>query len=166
MTQIDAKVGVSGSVTVPAKKLFEMIRVADGDSVLFESNEKANVSVKCGGARFTLFGLSADDYPNVIDDYSGVSFSNVSASDMEELVAKTSHAMSRDDMKQNLSGIYVHNLPDSNILRAVATDGHRLAYSGIEHEAFALKKGLSFHVTESLRSVSLRATEMNFSWSG
>jgi DNA polymerase-3 subunit beta len=143
----DAEIITEGDVTVSARKLYEMIREIQGDIIQFESNESHRVTVTCQKIIYKIPGLSADDFPSVIDDRSEVNFSTIRGQFIEELIRKTSFAMSGDEMRKNLNGVFVETLDDGgkNTLRMIATDGHRLAIASAdigEEALFKLEKGI------------------------
>lgn len=142
-----AEIFEEGQVTVSARKLYEMIREIQGDSVQFEANESHRVTVTCQKIIYKIPGLSADDFPSVIDDRTDVKFSSMQGKFIEGLIRKTSFAMSGDEMRKNLNGVLVETLDDGgkNTLRMIATDGHRLAMASAdigEAALFKLEKGI------------------------
>lgn len=142
-----AEILEEGQVTVSARKLYEMIREIQGDSVQFEANESHRVTVTCQKIIYKIPGLSADDFPSVIDDRTDVKFSSMQGKFIEGLIRKTSFAMSGDEMRKNLNGVLVETLDDGgkNTLRMIATDGHRLAIASAdigEAALFKLEKGI------------------------
>ncbi len=142
-----AEILEEGQVTVSARKLYEMIREIQGDSIQFEANESHRVTVTCQKIIYKIPGLSADDFPSVIDDRTEVNFSSMQGKFIEGLIRKTSFAMSGDEMRKNLNGVLVETLDDGgkNTLRMIATDGHRLAIASAdigEAALFKLEKGI------------------------
>ena len=142
-----AEILKEGQVTVSARKLYEMIREIQGDSIQFEANESHRVTVTCQKIIYKIPGLSADDFPSVIDDRTDVNFYSMQGQLIEGLIRKTSFAMSGDEMRKNLNGVLVETLDDGGkkILRMIATDGHRLAIANAdmgEESLFKLDKGI------------------------
>ena len=142
-----AEILEEGQVTVSARKLYEMIREIQGDSIQFEANESHRVTVTCQKIIYKIPGLSAEDFPSVIDDRTEVNFSSMQGKFIEGLIRKTSFAMSGDEMRKNLNGVFVETLDDGgkNTLRMIATDGHRLAIASAdigEASLFKLEKGI------------------------
>jgi len=142
-----AEILKEGQVTVSARKLYEMIREIQGDSIQFEANESHRVTVTCQKIIYKIPGLSADDFPSVIDDRTDVNFYSMQGQFIEGLIRKTSFAMSGDEMRKNLNGVLVETLDDGGkkILRMIATDGHRLAIANAdmgEESLFKLDKGI------------------------
>ncbi len=118
-----------GKITVSAKKLYEIIKeLPERGEIVFTAKENCWIEVKCGKAQFNIVGLSADEFPNFppADKSSGVV---LSSSLCKEIIEKTSFAMSQDESKYNLNGIFLKATEQEGqaVLRLVATDGHRLS---------------------------------------
>ncbi|PLX81561.1 MAG: DNA polymerase III subunit beta [Desulfuromonas sp.] len=123
-----AKVSSQGKITVAAKKLFEIIKELPDGEVAFQAKENCWIEIRCGKALFNLVGLAADEFPQFPTLEGGQHF-NLSSQDAKTLVDMTAFSMSHDESKFNLNGIFFQHLSEDNrqILRLVATDGHRLA---------------------------------------
>lgn len=115
---------VDGATTVPARKFFEIVRaLPDGATVsLTLSGDRLNVSA--GRSRYTLACLSADDYP-ASDELEVVERVRLKERDLKAVMDQTSFAMAQQDVRFYLNGLLLD--VDGTVLRAVATDGHRLA---------------------------------------
>lgn len=113
-----------GDATVPARKLFEIVRaLPDGSRVTISfSGEKA--SVQAGRSRFSLATLPANDFPN-IDELELVERVSLPEAVLKELIERTAFGMAQQDVRYYLNGLLL-DLRE-NLLRCVATDGHRLA---------------------------------------
>jgi DNA polymerase-3 subunit beta len=113
-----------GETTIPARKLFEIIRaLPDGSRVtITQAGEK--VTVQSGRSRFTLAALPANDFPSV-DDVDLIERIRVPEAALKELIERTAFAMAQQDVRYYLNGLLL-DLRE-NALRCVATDGHRLA---------------------------------------
>lgn len=127
-----AQVEEPGSVTVPAHKLYEIVRrLPEGAQVSMTALENAQMSIVSGRSKFSLAILPADGFPTMIREDMPFSFSIASA-DILGLINKTSFAVSQEETRYNLNGIYFHEKKgEVPVLAAVATDGHRLACSKI-----------------------------------
>lgn len=127
---VSANVGASGAVTVPAHILHDIVRkLPDGAEIEVKADaEKERLTIAAGQARFALQTLSPDDFPDVAVGEMTHSF-ELSASDLKRLIEKTRFAISTEETRYYLNGIYLHTATsgDGEVLRAVATDGHRLA---------------------------------------
>lgn len=117
-TPADGKLGT----TVDAKRLSDIARRLSGDTVTMEVKDDSLV-VKSGRSRFTLPTLPVGDFPRLDAGAPDVEFSV----DLAALVAPVKFAISNEETRYYLNGVYLHN-PGSS-LRAVATDGHRLAHN-------------------------------------
>ncbi len=143
----DAEILNKGDVTVSARKLYEMIREIEGDTVQFEANENHRVTVTSQKIIYKISGLPADDFPSVVDDRSELNFYKIKGQLIERLIRKTSFAMSADEMRKNLNGVFFETIDDGgkNKLRMIATDGHRLAMANVDTEGtpfLRLEKGI------------------------
>jgi DNA polymerase-3 subunit beta len=113
-----------GAITVSAHLLFDIARkLPDGSQVSIETADNRMV-VKAGRSRFTLPTLPRDDFPVIVEGELPTSF-EIPARTLAELVDRTRFAISTEETRYYLNGIFIHVLDDE--LKAAATDGHRLA---------------------------------------
>ena len=119
-----AEVVGEGEITVAARKLYEMIREIQGDTVNFKKLDNNWVNISCGKALYKIPGLAVDEFPEVVDD-EDVGFFHVPCSVMREMINKTFFAVSTDEMRASLNGVYF--AVQEGVLLMVATDGHRLS---------------------------------------
>jgi DNA polymerase-3 subunit beta len=135
-----------GDITLSARKIYEMIREIQGEDIHFRSNEQHWVTITCQKVIYKVPGLSADDFPSVFDDSDEVELFKIRGDVLRELIYKTSFAMSADEMRKNLNGVLleVRKEGESNQVRMVATDGHRLSIMGVRMEGTFLdiEKGI------------------------
>ena len=125
----DATVIQPGSTTVPAHTLFDIVRkLPDGSEVELSLEENDRLVVKAGRSRFTLTCLDKEDFPVMSESDMPHRF-DLTAEELKRLVDKARFAISTEETRYYLNGIYLHvaNTEDGATLRAVATDGHRLA---------------------------------------
>ncbi|MEX0297566.1 MAG: DNA polymerase III subunit beta [Kordiimonas sp.] len=118
-----------GSTTVPAHTLFDIVRkLPDGSEVELSVEENDRLVVKAGRSRFTLACLDKEDFPVMSEGDLPHRF-EVAAEELKRLIDKARFAISTEETRYYLNGIYLHvaNTEDGSALRAVATDGHRLA---------------------------------------
>ena len=113
-----------GETTIPARKLFEIIRALPDGSRITVSQTGDKITVQAGRSRFTLATLPANDFPSV-DEVEATERVVVPDAALKELIERTAFAMAQQDVRYYLNGL-LFDLRDS-ILRCVATDGHRLA---------------------------------------
>ena len=129
---IAAEVAPGGATTVPAHMFYDIVRkLPDGSQIVIEgSGDRAVLSIRAGRSRFTLQTLPESDFPDLAAGEMGHSF-KVPAADLKRLIDKTQFAISTEETRYYLNGIYLHTPPaaagGAAMLRAVATDGHRLA---------------------------------------
>ena len=128
--KIKAEVIKSGEVSVSAVTFFEIIkRLPSGSEVSMIMEEGENeIRLTCGRSRFNLSTLKTDDFPIISDSDLSTNFV-LSADELIRVIDKTIFAVSNEDTRYYLNGIFLHKAERNSIqfLRAVATDGHRLA---------------------------------------
>lgn len=119
----------AAEITVPGRKLHDIFRaLPEGVSVEFSlSGER--LTVKAGRSRFTLSTLRAADFPTV-DEIGAKQTLRVNRADLRRLVEKTHFSMAQQDVRYYLNGLLLET--EKKRLRAVATDGHRLALSELD----------------------------------
>jgi len=125
----NAVVSQSGSTTIPAHTLFDIVRkLPDGSEVELSLEENDRLVVKAGRSRFTLACLDKEDFPVMSEGDLPHRF-DVAAEELKRLIDKARFAISTEETRYYLNGIYLHvaNTENGSVLRAVATDGHRLA---------------------------------------
>lgn len=132
----DAKVSKEGAVTAPAGTLFDVVRkLPSGAEVLLELNpETQRLSITAGRSQFALPTLPASDFQTMASDEGSLQFS-LAAADLARLIDKTRFAISTEETRYYLNGIYLHaakNDAGKTVLRSVATDGHRLALAELK----------------------------------
>ncbi|MGI9523908.1 MAG: DNA polymerase III subunit beta [Hyphomicrobiaceae bacterium] len=126
-----AELAQEGIVTVPAHILHDIVRkLPDGAQIeVVRDAERERISLASGQSRFALQTLPADDFPDIAPGDMDHSFV-LPAHELKRLIEKTRFAISTEETRYYLNGIYLHTAagPDgASVLRAVATDGHRLA---------------------------------------
>jgi DNA polymerase-3 subunit beta len=131
---VPAMVGTAGTTTVPAHTLYEIVRkLSDGAEVRLETEGGEQMLISSGRSRFHLACLSPDSFPDLKSGTFTHRF-NMPAASLRELIERTQFAISSEETRYYLNGIYVHTLEAAGvpILRAVATDGHRMARAEVE----------------------------------
>lgn len=128
--KVSAKVETTGSITAPAHKLYEIVRkLPEGAEIEFVLNPENNqLKMTAGRAKFALATMAGEDFPTIAEGDMTHNFV-LKASDLRDLIDRTSFAVSTEETRFYLNGIYLHEATskEEKILRAVATDGHRLA---------------------------------------
>lgn len=120
-------VDTPGSITVSAHLLFDIARkLPDGSQVSLETADN-RMTVKAGRSRFTLPTLPRDDFPVIVEGDLPTTF-EIPARTLAELIDRTRFAISTEETRYYLNGIFLHvSEEDAPVLKAAATDGHRLA---------------------------------------
>jgi len=119
-----------GATTAPAHTLYEIVRkLPEGSQVEIEhAGEDSQLTLRSGRSKFTLASLPVEDYPVMSGGELPYSFT-LSADELKGLIDRTKFAISSEETRYYLNGIYLHAAKSGtlDVLRAVATDGHRLA---------------------------------------
>ena len=121
----------TGSTTVPAHMIHDIVRkLPEGAQVELQSAaDGTQLQVRAGRSKFTLQALPETDFPDLAAGEMSHSF-NIASADLKRLIERTQFAISTEETRYYLNGIYLHSVEDK--LRAVATDGHRLAQAEIK----------------------------------
>ncbi|PVX28004.1 DNA polymerase III subunit beta [Sphingomonas pokkalii] len=124
---IPAAVDQVGATTVSAHTLFDIVRkLPEGSQVVLTAAE-GKLTVVAGRARFQLGTLPRDDFPMIAEGELPTTF-ELPAETLKQIIDKTRFAISTEETRYYLNGIFFHVTDDANrLLRAAATDGHRLA---------------------------------------
>ena len=125
--QVEASVEQHGATTVPAQTFYDIVRkLPDGAQVELVQEEDGRLLVHAGRSRFHLPCLDRGDFPPAPEGDFPHSF-DLDAPVLRRLVGKTRFAISTEETRYYLTGVYLHAPGGAGALRAVATDGHRLA---------------------------------------
>jgi len=128
--KVAADVATPGEATAPAHTLYEIVRrLPEGSEVSLEGpGDDEQIVLSAGRSRFSLASLPPADFPVMSDVQSPHAF-RLAAADLRSLIDRTGFAISTEETRYYLNGIYLHAAERDGIdvLRAVATDGHRLA---------------------------------------
>jgi DNA polymerase III subunit beta len=168
-----------GEITVPARKLMDICKSLPEGSIIKFSTEENKALIRVGRSRFSLSTLPATDFPSV-EESKGSFEITVNRSALKTMLDNTSFAMAQQDVRYYLNGLLLEVTPD--YLRAVATDGHRLALHtekvqvgvGSKHQVIVPRKGvqeLSRLLAEGEEEIKLvigsnhiRASTQNFTF--
>src|ERR1043166_1116356 len=127
---VPADVAKPGSKTAPAHTLYEIVRkLPEGAQVEISSEGSRNqISLSSGRSSFKLGALPIEDFPQMAEGDLQHRFT-LTVGDLKTLIDRTRFAMSVEETRYYLNGIYLHTTKakSGQVLRAVATDGHRLA---------------------------------------
>ncbi len=128
---LEANVESEGSFCINSKNFFDILRELPDELVSLEiDNSKNLLNLKCKNISYSLLVTNSEEYPKLTFENSQNSF-NVTSNQILNIIGKTSHAISHDETRLFLNGIYLQQM-DSN-LRAVAIDGHRLALLDLDN---------------------------------
>jgi DNA polymerase-3 subunit beta len=137
-----ASVKKKGNLTTGARKLYEMVREFPDGEVRIRSADNNWIEVSAGRSRFRLVGMDPKEFPAMPDPpASAKTVLRVSAPVLSEMIEHTIFAVSGDETRANLNGVYLECL-ERGRLRMVATDGHRLAMITRAVEGAELVKGV------------------------
>jgi DNA polymerase-3 subunit beta len=147
-----AQIKKEGRITLAAKKLYEVIKELPEKEVSVRLKENQWVEICSGKSFFNVMGISAETYPS-FPAYEEEEFIGLDGGVLKEMVDKTIFAVSSDESRYNLNGVFVTEKDggEGKLLRMVATDGYRLSlidrplnrnFSGIENGILLPRKGL------------------------
>jgi DNA polymerase-3 subunit beta len=115
----------AGEITLPGRKLLDIIKALPDGSSITVTVEGDKATVRSGKSRFSLATLPAADFPTV-EDIKAQQTVSIPQAALKRLLDKTHFSMAQQDVRYYLNGMLLELAP--NVVRTVATDGHRLAY--------------------------------------
>ncbi len=127
--KVECKILEEGSTTINSQMIYDIVRKLDDNSEIeIISNDGKLLTIRANGSRFSLACLPKEDYP-IIDFKNDGSRININSKVLFKLIDKTKFAISNEETRYFLNGLYfnLHNQENINKLTLVATDGHRLA---------------------------------------
>jgi len=140
-----------GKISVSAKKLYEIVRELPEETIHINKKENHWITLQCKKSIFNIAGLDPDEFPS-LPVYQEGFFSQVSTHLIKEMIEKTVFAASNEESRYHLNGIHFSQSRqgEKEVLRMVATDGHRLSLidresqniRGIEKGIIIPKKGV------------------------
>jgi len=129
-----------GKVAIPAKQLYEIVKALPEKDAVLKRASNNYLELKSGAAEFRIVGLPADDFP-ALPRFDKIQLVSVDPKWLLEMIDLTSFAVSSDETRYNLNGVFFE--PSVGSLRTVATDGHRLSLAERSLEGdFQVKKGV------------------------
>jgi DNA polymerase-3 subunit beta len=142
-----ASVQQPGDITVPGRKLLDIFRSLPEKTSVTMSTDGERVTVRAGRSRFTLSSLPAAEFP-VVEEINAQQTLTLAQGEFRRLIDKTHFSMAQQDVRYYLNGLLLET--DGKALRAVATDGHRLALcemelagkAGSTHQVIVPRKGV------------------------
>jgi DNA polymerase-3 subunit beta len=123
-----AEVEKPGSVTVSAKKMYEIVRELSAEDIQIKVEDGNWVKVVSGHSQFKLVALPKDEYP-ALPDVAEDGMIAIEGETLREMIKKTLYSVGENDARYVLNGLFIHLSPAKNGLniRMVGTDGHRLS---------------------------------------
>ncbi len=140
----DAKVKRKGALTAGARKLYELVRECPEGALVIRSLENNWIEVVAGKSQFKIVGLDPKEFPAMPSAPQDRDKQTITVPSpmLREMIERTGFAVSGDETRLNLSGIFVER-PEKGKLRMVATDGHRLSMITRAVEGSAAAAGTS-----------------------
>ncbi len=135
-TRVELTTDTPGEITLPARKLHDILRALPEDGVVTLSVDGEKATVRCGRSRFTLATLPAGDFPT-LEDLPVDGEIRLHQGVLRSLIERTHFAMAQQDVRYYLNGLLLEVGP--GVLRLVATDGHRLAFQELQTEVDAVE---------------------------
>ncbi len=142
--ELVATVHQEGKASVSAKKLYEIVRELPEETIHIKKKENHWITLQCGKSVFNLAGLDPDEFPS-LPSYQDGYFSQVLTQLIQEMIEKTVFAASNEESRYHLNGIHLsqNKKGEKEVLRMVATDGHRLSLIDRESQTIrGIEKGI------------------------
>ncbi len=128
-TRTDIIDGIEGEITIPARKFLDICRaLPDEASIVLSADKNGKATIRSGKSRFTLSTLPAEDFPRIEAQQDAIHF-EIPQGTLKYAIDHTQFAMAQQDVRYYLNGLLMEMTDD--VLRFVATDGHRLALCDI-----------------------------------
>ena len=133
--ELTAKIHQKGKASVSAKKLYEIVRELPEETIQIQKKDNQWITLQCGKSLFNLAGLDPEEFPS-FPTYEEENFSMVSTQLIREMIEKTAFAASNEESRYHLNGVLFAQSKQGGkeILRMVATDGHRLSLIDRENQ--------------------------------
>ena len=129
--RVEVQESESGKVTIPARKLVDICKEIPEGAVIDVSVKESKVEIRSGRFRSSLATLPVDDFP-LVDHTDSLFSREIDSKSLKRLLDKTAFAMAHQDVRYFLNGMLIEF--GEGHVRAVATDGHRLALSDLEEK--------------------------------
>jgi DNA polymerase-3 subunit beta len=161
----------SGSTTVPAQMFFDIIRKIPDSSSILISQEKSNIlQIKSGKSKYNLPCIEASEFPNISEGELSEEI-EIESEKFTKMIDYVRCAISNDETRYYLNGLFLQSIeqPSGFEIRAVATDGHRLAMSFISNLPIKLSFGVIIpkksvaeirRIIDSVKSVKLSVSRV------
>jgi len=142
--ELTAKIHQDGKASVSAKKLFEIVKELPEETIHIKKKENQWITLQCGKSIFNLAGLDPEEFPS-LPTYQDEYFSQVPTYVLKEMIEKTAFAASNEESRYHLNGVLISQSRkgEKEVLRMVATDGHRLSLIDRESQTIrGIEKGI------------------------
>ena len=156
---IDAAISEKGSILAPAKTISGIVTKLPDGEVNVETEKNNQIKIVCGRSKFNIHGLATDEFPMLQKINTGIDL-RIEAEELKEMIKQTIIAVSFDESKHVLNGIYVE--VDESEIKFIATDGYRLA-KRIATLKEKTKEGIQVIVpTKAMMEISKVLTQEDF----
>lgn len=123
VTELEVKGEADGSLSVPAKKIGDIVRELEGMELTCEADSANHLKVTALGGEYQVPGIAAQEFP-ALPEFESAATVTIPAEKFSSMIMRTTFAVSRDELRPALTGVFFQIRPHE--MRAVATDGHRL----------------------------------------
>ncbi|MCB0307736.1 MAG: DNA polymerase III subunit beta [Bdellovibrionales bacterium] len=129
-SECPVKSHLEGQICTPAQQWMDIVRRLPSPDVSIQKDDHGWLILKSGKAQFRIAGIDAEEFPK-LPDLKDHHFQNVRKNIFLEGIERTAYAMSVDEIRYNLNGIFMEKLVEDelSVIKMVSTDGHRLAFS-------------------------------------
>ncbi len=127
--RVEAEVSKTGSTTLPARKLFSILKEVPAAEIEIEVDDRNAASIRCGSSFYKIMGLPEEEFPRFPESGTGKAL-KIEQSVLRDMLKKTAYAVSNDETRYVLNGVFMGLKGDK--ITVVATDGRRLAL--MEHD--------------------------------
>jgi DNA polymerase-3 subunit beta len=124
-TSTEVKVKKPGACTIPARKLYDYVKLLPDGDISIKLLDNHWVQIRCGRSNTKMVGMARANYPQV-PEFPSVAATSITAASLKTLIARTIFAISNEESRYTLNGALLILKAES--LAMVATDGHRLSY--------------------------------------
>jgi DNA polymerase-3 subunit beta len=129
---VDSDLEINSAITVGGKKLQEILRILPDQSKVSIETKESKAQIRSNKSKFSLQTLPALDFPKLANQLADARKITINQLDLKKLLSSVQFAMAQQDVRYYLNGVLF--VIEENKFRAVATDGHRLAYNAITVE--------------------------------
>jgi DNA polymerase III subunit beta len=126
---VEAEVTKTGSTTLPARKLFSILKEVPAAEIEIEVDDRNAASIRCGSSFYKIMGLPEEEFPRFPEAGTGKAL-KIEQAILRDMLRKTAYAVSNDETRYMLNGVFMGLKGDK--ITVVATDGRRLAL--MEHD--------------------------------